>query len=86
MHSSGSGCYSFSPLHLEHSVSSEAEQGPPDVLTLAPPPSSPSCLANLFWKIFSCTEMKPLHPPHGPKSKASLASDPMEGLPQRTEH
>ena len=28
-----------------------------------PPPSSTSCLTNLFWKIFSWTEMKPPHPP-----------------------
>ena len=34
-------------------------KAPPDVPTLAPPPSSLSCLTNLFRKIFSCTEMKP---------------------------
>ena len=38
-------------------------RAPPDVVTLAPPPSSLSCLTNLFRKIFSCTEMKPLHSP-----------------------
>ena len=30
------------------------------------------CLTILFWKIFSCTEVKLPHPPRGPKSRRPL--------------
>ena len=81
MHSSGSGFF----LSLGAQCSSEAEQGPPDALSSAPPPSPSSCLKNPFRKSFFVNrDESTFHPPRGSKSKASLASNPMESLHQRS--
>ena len=62
------------------SLSSKAEQGLPDVLTRAPPSSSPSCLTNPFRKIFLWTEVKLPHPPRWSEvQRRPLASDPNGG-------
>ena len=66
------------------SLSSKAEQGLPDVLTRAPPSSSPSCLTKLFWKIFSWTEVKLPHPPRWSEvQRRPLLQIQMGGLHQR---
>ena len=79
MHSSGSGFF----LSLGAQCSSEAEQGPPDALSSAPPPLvlSHNSISEDF---FVNRDESTFHPPRGSKSKASLASNPMEGLHQRT--
>ena len=59
-------------------------RAPPDALSSAPPPSPSSCLTTPFGRFFVNRDESTFHPPRGSKSKASLASNPMEGLHQRT--
>ena len=58
MHSSGSGFF----LSLGAQCSSEAEQGPPDALSSAPPPSPSSCLTTPFGRFFREPRWKHLPP------------------------
>ena len=58
----------------------DGRAGPPRILTRAPPPSSLSCLTNLFWKIFLWNRGEAPPPALLVRSpKASLASDPNGG-------
>ena len=81
MHSSGSGFF----LSLGAQCSSEAEPGPPrrSLIRATPEPLvlSHNSISEDF---FVNRDESTFHPPRGSKSKASLASNPMEGLHQRS--
>ena len=74
----------FSSSHLEHSALPQQSRGP---LTFSHPrhPRAPRLVSQLHSEDFFVNrDESTFHPPRGLKSKASLASNPMEGLHQRT--